>query len=71
MWLAEAADRAAFDTFAAKVSFKGKNALDLFISVNGFTKPALDRYSEKARPLQWTVATCLRSLTAACDWTIS
>jgi hypothetical protein len=46
-WLADPLDRATADTFATKVGFKGKNALGLLVSVNGFSKPALDRYSEK------------------------
>lgn len=45
-WLTGTVDRAAVDVFAAKVKRKGKNALGLFVSVNGFTKPALDAYSE-------------------------
>jgi hypothetical protein len=34
------------DVFAAKVRRKGKNALGLFVSVNGFTSDTLDTYSE-------------------------
>ncbi|MER7557340.1 restriction endonuclease [Nocardioides sp. NPDC126508] len=45
-WQAGAVDRAAFDVFVAKVHRKGKNALGLFVAVNGFTKPALDAHSE-------------------------
>jgi hypothetical protein len=33
-------------SFVEKVRFKGKNALGLFISVNGFTKGAQERYSQ-------------------------
>lgn len=46
-WLAGPVDRATADTFATKVGFKGKNALGLLVAVNGFSKPALDRYAEK------------------------
>lgn len=46
-WIAEPVDRATADTFATKVGFKGKNALGLLVAVNGFSKPALERYSEK------------------------
>jgi len=46
-WWAEPVGRDEVDTFATKVGFKGKNALGLFVAVNGFTKVALDRYSEK------------------------
>lgn len=46
-WLAERVDRGAADTFAAKVGFKGKNALGLLVAVSGFTQIALGRYAEK------------------------
>jgi hypothetical protein len=45
-WRADPVDRGDADIFAAKVRRKGKNAVGLFISVNGFTKPALDQYRE-------------------------
>lgn len=45
-WRAEPVDRGDADIFATKVRRKGKNAVGLFISVNGFTKPALDQYRE-------------------------
>jgi hypothetical protein len=37
--------RTHMDVFAKKIERKGKNALGLFISVNGFTQDALDEYS--------------------------
>ena len=46
-WRKEAASRADFDVFAAKVRRKGKNALGLFVSVNGFTSDALETYREQ------------------------
>jgi histone H3/H4 len=45
-WRAEKVDRGDADIFAAKVRRKGKNAVGLFISVNGFTRAALEQYSE-------------------------
>jgi hypothetical protein len=45
-WREESVDRGDADIFATKVRRKGKNAVGLFISVNGFTKPALDQYQE-------------------------
>lgn len=45
-WRAAAADRGDGDIFAAKVRRKGKNAVGLFISVNGFTQPFKDAYGE-------------------------
>jgi hypothetical protein len=45
-WLSGAVDRAAVDVFAAKVHRKGKNALGLFVAVNGFSGPALETYKE-------------------------
>lgn len=45
-WRADPVDRGDADIFATKVRRKGKNAVGLFISVNGFTKPALDQYRE-------------------------
>ena len=36
-----------FDVFDAKVRRKGKNALGIFVSVSGFTRPALDAYEER------------------------
>lgn len=45
-WLADKVDRAAADAFAAKVRRKGKNALGLFVSVSGFSAPALRVYAE-------------------------
>lgn len=46
-WRKEPASRADFDSFAAKVRSKGKNALGLFVSVNGFTRDALETYREQ------------------------
>lgn len=43
-WRAGTVSRADADVFAAKVHRKGKNALGLLISVNGFSGPALDTY---------------------------
>ncbi len=45
-WRRELVDRGDADIFTAKVRRKGKNAIGLFVSVNGFTQPALDQYSE-------------------------
>jgi hypothetical protein len=45
-WREEPVSREDADVFAAKVRRKGKNALGLFVSIAGFTKPALDEYSE-------------------------
>ena len=45
-WRKDPADRGSADIFATKVRRKGKNALGLFVSVNGFTQDALDQYSE-------------------------
>ena len=36
-----------FDVFDAKVRRKGKNALGIFVSVSGFTRPDLDAYEER------------------------
>lgn len=45
-WRAEPVDRGEADIFAAKVRRKGKNAVGLFVSVNGFASTALDQYRE-------------------------
>lgn len=45
-WRAEAASREDGDAFAMKVRRKGKNAVGLFVSVNGFTKPFKDSFRE-------------------------
>jgi len=45
-WRNDPVDRGDADIFAAKVRRKGKDALGLFVSVNGFTKPALEEYRE-------------------------
>jgi Restriction endonuclease len=45
-WRKDPVDRGDADIFAAKVRRKGKNALGLFVSVNGFSQPALDQYRE-------------------------
>lgn len=44
-WWKERIGREHLDVFKTKVEDKGRNALGLFISINGFTQPALDRYS--------------------------
>lgn len=44
-WLSIPVSRAELDAFAAKVGRKGKNALGLFIAVQGFSSPALETYS--------------------------
>lgn len=36
------------DVFKTKISRKGKNALGLYISISGFTKDAIDEYSDSA-----------------------
>jgi hypothetical protein len=45
-WRVEPVDRGDADIFAAKVRRKGKNAVGLLISVNGFTSAARDQYRE-------------------------
>lgn len=45
-WIAEPASREAADAFAAKVRRKGKNALGLFVAVNGLSTAALAAYRE-------------------------
>lgn len=45
-WIAESVSREAADAFAAKVRRKGKNALGLFVAVNGFSSAALTTYAE-------------------------
>jgi hypothetical protein len=45
-WRTDPVTRADADVFAAKVRRKGKNAVGLFLSIAGFTKDALDQYSE-------------------------
>lgn len=44
-WLNDPVSRGELDIFASKVSRKGKNALGLFIAVQGFSGPALEIYS--------------------------
>lgn len=44
-WLSAPVSRAEVDAFAAKVGRKGKNALGLFIAIQGFSHPALQTYS--------------------------
>jgi hypothetical protein len=46
-WLAQPVDRAAVDVFDQKVRRKGKNALGLFVAVNGFTSVARTAYSQR------------------------
>lgn len=48
-WRVALADRADGDVFAAKVQSKGKNAIGLFASINGFTANFLTRF-ETATP---------------------
>lgn len=45
-WRQEPVSRADADVFATKVRRKGKNAVGLFISVEGFSQDALDQYAE-------------------------
>ncbi len=45
-WTADSVSREAADAFAAKVRRKGKNALGLFVAVNGFSSAALATYAE-------------------------
>lgn len=45
-WWKSAMEREHLDVFATKVRRKGKNALGLYLSINGFTKGALDVYSD-------------------------
>src|ERR1700680_2973350 len=45
-WRAKPSGREHADVFAKKVERKGKNALGLFVSVNGFTSDTLETYSE-------------------------
>jgi hypothetical protein len=44
-WWNEPIGRGHLDVFARKIERKGKNALGLFVSVNGFTQDALEEYS--------------------------
>lgn len=46
-WRADPVSRADADVFATKVRRKGKNALGLFVSVNGFSGDALAAYNEQ------------------------
>lgn len=45
-WRADPTDRGDGDIFAAKVHSKGKNAMGLFVSINGFTTTFLGRFQE-------------------------
>lgn len=45
-WWHKAMGRGHLDEFATKVRRKGKNALGLYVSINGFTKDALDEYKD-------------------------
>ncbi len=45
-WRADPVSRGDADVFAAKVRRKGKNALGLFVSINGFSGDALAQYQE-------------------------
>jgi hypothetical protein len=45
-WRKEPVSRADADVFAAKVRRKGKNAVGLFISIEGLSRDALDQYAE-------------------------
>lgn len=45
-WWHEPIGRDHLDVFKAKIARKGKNALGLYISVSGFTKDALEEYSD-------------------------
>jgi restriction endonuclease Mrr len=46
-WWKEPMQREHFDTFDAKVKRKGKNALGLFMAVNGFTAGARREYNQR------------------------
>jgi len=46
-WWKTPMEREHFDTFDAKVKRKGKNALGLYIAVNGFTAGALREYNQR------------------------
>ena len=43
-WWKERIGRSHLDVFAKKIERKGKNALGLYLSINGFTQDALDEY---------------------------
>ena len=45
-WIADSVSREATDAFAAKVRRRGKNALGLFVAVNGFSSAARTAYAE-------------------------
>lgn len=45
-WRKDPVDRGDADIFATKVRRKGKNAVGLFVSVNGFASTALEQYQE-------------------------
>jgi hypothetical protein len=44
-WRTERTDRGDLDIFKSKVERKGRNALGIFVSVNGFTSDALAQYA--------------------------
>ena len=46
-WTAEPVDRATADAFDSKVRRKGKNALGLFVAINGFSADARKTYNER------------------------
>lgn len=46
-WTKDPSTRSDADTFAAKVQTKGKSALGLFVSVNGFTRDFRERFRER------------------------
>jgi hypothetical protein len=45
-WWKTPMSRESLGVFAAKVRRKGKNALGLYVAINGFTKDALDEYAD-------------------------
>lgn len=45
-WRSAAVGREQADVFAAKVRSKGRNALGLFVSINGFTATFIDRFAD-------------------------
>lgn len=45
-WRAAPSSRQDADIFAAKVRSKGKNAMGLFVSINSFTQPFIERFNE-------------------------
>lgn len=70
-WTAEPASREVADAFAAKVRRKGKNALGLFVAVNGLSTAALAAYRESTPFISWTEVMSSSFWNDGCAWTTS